>query len=138
VLVTHLEKLKVASGLNHLGGEELEAAEVGAARELDTLLATLQPKQIPFGSALGATTALDPRTMSLECSTTSPGRRQSIAALHRQINAECHAISLNPPPWCTWQFSSRQPSLFHVGEGKTALVRIYAEVVRARLSHELK
>jgi hypothetical protein len=92
VLVTHLEKLKVASGLNHLGGEELEAAEVGAARELDTLLATLQPKQIPFGSALGATTALDPRTMSLECSTTSPGRPPKHRRLAQadQRRMSCH------------------------------------------------
>lgn len=38
---THLEELDVAGGLDHLGGEELKAAEIGAARELHTLLAAL-------------------------------------------------------------------------------------------------
>lgn len=47
----HLEAVDVASRLHHLGGEELEAAEVGAARELDTLLATLQQKTNTLWSA---------------------------------------------------------------------------------------
>jgi hypothetical protein len=38
----HLEKFRVTLSSLHLGGEELEAAEVGASCELDTLLASLR------------------------------------------------------------------------------------------------